>query len=508
MLARVQSSALRGVDGLPVEVEVDLAGGVPGLAVVGLPEGAVKEGMHRVRAAVRNGGYTVPYRRIVVNLAPADLRKEGSAFDLPIAVGILAASGQLPREALAAHAVLGELSLDGAVKPVRGALPIAAGAQTRGLRGILLPEANAREAAVVQNLDVLPVRSLAEAVEFLRGELSIPATRVDLQAVFTRDGRSEVDFADVRGQDGAKRALEVAAAGGHNVIMVGPPGAGKTMLAQRLATILPPLTLEEAVEATRVHSVVGLMRGRSLVAARPFRAPHHTISDAGMIGGGSIPRPGEVSLAHRGVLFLDELPEFRKNVLEVLRQPLEERRITIARASGSVSFPADIMLVAALNPCPCGWLGDAQHRCACTMQQVQRYRSRVSGPLLDRIDLHLEVRPVPYRELADAAPGESSAAVRARVHAARAVQLARFAGRAIFCNAQMSPADLRRCAAVDAAASQLLERAMHALALSARAYTRILKVARTIADLAGAEHIAAAHVAEAVQYRTLDRAVE
>ncbi|HSP97708.1 MAG TPA: YifB family Mg chelatase-like AAA ATPase [Candidatus Dormibacteraeota bacterium] len=508
MLATVQSGALRGVDGLAVEVEVDLFGGSPGLAVVGLPEGAVKEGMFRVGAAVRNGGYKYPGgRRIVINLAPADLRKEGSAFDLPIAIGILAASGQLPREELAGYAILGELSLDGAVKAVRGALPIAAGARSRGLRGILLPAANAREAAVVEDLEVRPVRTLGEAVEFLRGDLPIAPTRVDLQAVFNRDGRHDADFADVRGQDGAKRALEVAAAGGHNVLMVGPPGAGKTMLAQRLGTILPPLTLEEAVEATRVHSVLGLMRGRSLIAARPFRAPHHTISDAGLIGGGSIPRPGEVSLAHRGVLFLDELPEFRKNVLEVLRQPLEERRITVARAAGSVSFPADIMLVAAMNPCPCGYLGDAQHRCSCTMQQIQRYRSRVSGPLLDRIDLHVEVCPVPYRELAEARPGEGSAAVRARVHAARAAQLARFAGRRLFCNAQMNTADLRAAAAIDGAASQLLERAMHSLALSARAYTRILKVARTIADLAGADAIAAAHVAEAVQYRTLDRAV-
>lgn len=507
MLATVQSSTLRGVDGLAVQVEVDVGGGMPKLKVVGLPEGAVKEGIARVRTAVRNGGYSFPSRRVVINLAPADLRKDGSAFDLPIALGILAASGQVPREALDGYAVLGELSLDGGIKPVRGALPIAAGASARGLRGILLPVANAREAAVVQDIEVLAVRNLGEAVEFLRGQVAIPPTRVDLRAVFTRDGAGDADFGDVRGQDAVKRALEVAAAGGHNVVMVGPPGAGKTMLAHRLPGILPPLTLTEAIEATRVHSVLGLMRDRSLITARPFRAPHHTVSDAGLIGGGSVPRPGEVSLAHCGVLFLDELPEFRKNVLEVLRQPLEERRITIARASGSVSFPADLMLVAAMNPCPCGWLGDTQHHCSCSSQQIQRYRSRVSGPLLDRIDLHVDVRPVPYGELAAASSGESSAAIRTRVRAARHVQLGRLADRRLFCNAQMSAADVRRLAAVDGAAAELLGRAMHRLALSARAYTRILKVARTIADLAASEAIAAAHIAEAVQYRTLDRAI-
>jgi magnesium chelatase family protein len=507
VLARVRSAAVLGIDAYLVDVETDIANGLPTFATVGLPQGAVKEGRERVYAAIANTGYTFPLKRITVNLAPADIRKEGSAFDLPIAVGILAATEQIGGARIGGVVVLGELGLEGAIRPVRGALPVALAARAAGAQTLVLPRENVAEAGVVSGLDVRGAASLAELADFLDGKAELPRAAVDVARLFDERAQDEVDFADVKGQAHAKRALEVAAAGGHNILMVGPPGSGKTMLARRLPTVLPRMSLDEALETTKIHSVAGVLPlGESLVARRPFRAPHHTISDAGLIGGGSYPRPGEVSLAHGGVLFLDELPEFRKNVLEVLRQPMEDGCVTISRASMSLSYPARFMLAAAMNPCPCGYCGDPRRACSCGPLGVQRYLARVSGPLLDRIDLHLEVPAVQYHALVDQGGGEPSAAIRERVDRARTLQRERFTQRAgIYANAHMAPRDIRAFCRVTDGADALLKTALTRLGLSARAYHRILKIARTIADLDRAPDLQPKHVSEAIQYRSLDR---
>jgi len=457
--------------------------------------------------ALRNSGYDFPNRRITVNLAPADVKKEGAGFDLPMALGILTASEILKSERLGKYGVIGELSLDGSVRPAKGILPMAISARRSGLEGILVPGPNAVEAAVVEGIKVIGVNTLYEAVEFLNGSENLTPTTVDLKSVFKNSAVYEVDFDEVKGQEHVKRAMEIAAAGTHNLLMKGPPGSGKTMMARRLATILPDLTFEEALETTKIYSVMGLLKnGTPLLAYRPFRAPHHTISDAGLIGGGQTPRPGEVSLAHNGVLFLDESPEFKKNVLEVLRQPLEDGTVTISRATSSLSFPARFILIIAFNPCPCGYLGDLKHECRCTPTQVQRYENRLSGPLLDRIDMHLEVPSVPYKEMSAAERGESSASIKERVQRARAVQKKRFAKRKNFhCNGQMTPRDIKKFCSVDKDSEKLLEDAVDRLGLSARSYHRILKIGRTIADLDLSQQLQTKHIAEAIQYRRLDR---
>jgi len=507
LLAKIKSSAVVGVDALPVTVEVDISYGLPAFSTVGLAEGAVRESRERVKAAIKNSGYDFPNRRITVNLAPADLRKGGAGYDLPMALGILTAAEILKSNKLENFGVIGELSLDGSVRPAKGILPMAIAAQRAGLEGILVPVDNAEEAAVVAGIKIIGVKTLYEAVEFLVGTTELTPTTIDLHSIFQNNAQHEVDFDEVKGQEHVKRAMEIAAAGGHNILMKGPPGSGKTMMARRLSTILPDLTFEEALETTKIYSVMGMLKNNTpLLAARPFRAPHHTISDAGLIGGGQTPKPGEVSLAHNGVLFLDESPEFKKNVLEVLRQPLEDGTVTISRATGSVTFPSRFILVIAFNPCPCGYLGDMKHNCRCTPTQVQRYESRLSGPLLDRIDMHLEVPSVPYKEMASGNNGESSSVIKERVEQARTVQKKRFAKRKnIYCNGEMTPKDLKKFCLLDKVSEKLIEGAVERLGLSARSYHRILKIGRTIADLDRSEALQAKHIAEAIQYRRLER---